>query len=328
MTTDMTGGMMCGDGMVQGDEQCDDGAMNGPGMTCNATCVLNVCGDGDLGPGEGCDDGDLVDGDGCSATCKSDACGDKIVQPPEQCDDGNEVDTDKCTNACQNAVCGDGIVQADVEECEDMNDDSTDACVACADAFCGDGKIHVGVEDCDDDNEDDKDACPNKCKFVKRVFVSSTELKGDFGNFAGADMQCATLANNAGLPGTFLAWVAGELADTAPTTRFTKSTIPYVKTNGVQVADDWNDLVDGSLDSAINVDEKGKNATGKQDVWTNVASNGTEDPEDSFECGNWMDSSLKGSTGNWTKIDGAWSDVDDNVGYACSSAKRLYCFQQ
>ncbi len=327
-TTDMTGGMMCGDSMVEGDEQCDDGAMNGPGMACNASCQLNVCGDMDIGPGEGCDDGNVMDGDGCSAMCAPESCGDKVVQNPEQCDDGNRNNTDACTNACTNAVCGDGFIQKDVEECEDGNNDDTDACVACANAFCGDGKIHVGVEDCDDDNDNDKDACPNKCKVVKRVFVTTAEYNGAFGNVAGADAKCATLASNAGLPGTFLAWVAGEAAETAPATRFTKSTIPYVKLNGEQVADNWNDLVDGSLDSPINVYEDGKNAGGEQQVWTNVSANGTEDTPDSFECMNWMDSDLKGSTGNWTKVDGTWSDLDDNVGYDCDETKRLYCFQQ
>jgi hypothetical protein len=47
----------CGDGDVNGNEQCDDGPDNGPGKACNADCRLNVCGDGDQGPGESCDNG-------------------------------------------------------------------------------------------------------------------------------------------------------------------------------------------------------------------------------------------------------------------------------
>ena len=50
-------GPACGNGMVGAGEECDDGANNGPGMACNATCMHNVCGDGDRGPGEMCDMG-------------------------------------------------------------------------------------------------------------------------------------------------------------------------------------------------------------------------------------------------------------------------------
>ncbi len=69
---------VCGDRVVQGNEQCDDGN-NLPFDGCdkcrkeptcrNGTC-LGVCGDGIVvSPGEECDDGNQVSGDGCSATC-------------------------------------------------------------------------------------------------------------------------------------------------------------------------------------------------------------------------------------------------------------------
>ena len=326
-TTDSTGGAVCGDGSVEGGEACDDGAMNGPGMTCNANCQLNVCGDMDVGPGESCDDGNEVDGDGCSALCVSEDCGDKMVQNPEECDDGNQNDNDACTNACTLADCGDGILQDGVDECEDGNNDDTDACVACANAICGDGKVQAGVEDCDDGNDNDNDVCPDACKFVKRVFVSSVEYDGDLGDVAGADAKCATLANKANLPGTFLAWVSAQNPNTAPAMRFMKAMIPYVKANGEKVADDWTDLIDGSLDTPINVYEDGKNASGEQQVWTNVAANGTEDPDDIYDCGDWKDDGIFGSIGNWQKADGGWTNLDANI-HSCGDSRRLYCFQQ
>lgn len=51
------GGAGCGDGEVTPPEECDDGADNGPGKACNASCRNNFCGDGDKGPSESCDDG-------------------------------------------------------------------------------------------------------------------------------------------------------------------------------------------------------------------------------------------------------------------------------
>ena len=69
---------VCGDGIVAGNEQCDDGN-NLPFDGCykcrkqpdcpNGAC-LSVCGDGIISPGEECDDGNNVSGDGCSASCK------------------------------------------------------------------------------------------------------------------------------------------------------------------------------------------------------------------------------------------------------------------
>ena len=326
-TTDSTGGTVCGDGSVEGGEACDDGAMNGPGMMCNADCQLNVCGDMDVGTGESCDDCNEVDGDGCSALCISEDCGDKMVQNPEECDDGNDNDNDDCTNACTIADCGDGILQDGVDECEDGNNDDSDACVACADAFCGDGKVQAGVEECDDGNDNDNDMCPDECKFVKRVFVSSVEYDGDLGDVAGADAKCATLAKNANLPGTFLAWVSAQNSNTAPAMRFMKAMIPYVKANGEKVADNWTDLIDGLLDTPINVYEDGKNASGEQEVWTNVAANGTEDPDDIYDCGDWKDDNLYGSIGNWQKTDGGWTNLDAEI-HSCGDSRRLYCFQQ
>jgi hypothetical protein len=82
-STTMVGPAVCGDGIVSGDEGCDDGANNGPGQSCHADCTPNVCGDGDKGPAEACDEGDMNGPDaGCSARCSINAssCGDQSFQ--------------------------------------------------------------------------------------------------------------------------------------------------------------------------------------------------------------------------------------------------------
>ena len=68
-TSSTTGGAECGNGQVEGNEQCDDGADNGPGKACNVQCLNNICGDGDVGPDEACDDGNGVDDDDCTNAC-------------------------------------------------------------------------------------------------------------------------------------------------------------------------------------------------------------------------------------------------------------------
>jgi MYXO-CTERM domain-containing protein len=60
-------GPTCGDGAVEGDEQCDDGAENGRYGTCGGLCdgPHLHCGDGRIDGPESCDDGNAEDGDGC-----------------------------------------------------------------------------------------------------------------------------------------------------------------------------------------------------------------------------------------------------------------------
>jgi cysteine-rich repeat protein len=94
----------CGNGVVEGSEQCDDGnVVSGDG--CSSTCQgepAGVCGDGVLDrSAEQCDDGNTVDGDGCTADCMHESCGDGVVGPQEECDDGNTVEDDSCDNACR-----------------------------------------------------------------------------------------------------------------------------------------------------------------------------------------------------------------------------------
>jgi cysteine-rich repeat protein len=141
---------VCGNGVVEAGEACDDGNDDDTDE-CTSACAAAACGDGFVQVGvEGCDDGNTEDGDGCSSSCTMESCGDGAVQGMEECDDGNAVDADACTNLCMNAVCGDGIVYEGVEGCDDGNDDDGDACLSsCAIATCGDGVLHVGVEECD-----------------------------------------------------------------------------------------------------------------------------------------------------------------------------------
>ena len=182
--------------------------------TSTSTTNSPLCGDGVVDAGEECDDGNLVDDDGCSMACTLEdedttsttststststsggpLCGDGVVGPGEECDDGNTVDDDQCTNTCtlgggtttllttdssgtdstgststttttsEPGACGNGVVDF-FEECDDGNADDTDLCTTtCVLAKCGDGLLHVGVEQCDDGNLVANDGCDPACK--------------------------------------------------------------------------------------------------------------------------------------------------------------------
>ena len=86
---------VCGNGVVEAGETCDDGNLvDGDG--CDSNCTVTACGNGIRTAGEACDDGNLTAGDCCSPTCQLEATG-------SPCDDG-----DPCTNvdACNAGTCG------------------------------------------------------------------------------------------------------------------------------------------------------------------------------------------------------------------------------
>lgn len=59
-----------------------------------------VCGDGIVDPSEVCDDENDDPRDGCTNECLAPACGDGIASAGEACDDADDDDADSCTNAC------------------------------------------------------------------------------------------------------------------------------------------------------------------------------------------------------------------------------------
>ena len=108
------------------------GCSDDPGST------PNVCGDGVVAGGEQCDDGNTINGDGCSSTCQNETpgaeCGNGVVETGEECDDGNTTDGDGCSSTCQEEEpepedCGNGVLDAG-EECDDNNTTASDGCSA------------------------------------------------------------------------------------------------------------------------------------------------------------------------------------------------------
>ncbi len=147
--------IICGDGTIEGDEVCDDGANNGLYGFCKADCtgMGPSCGDGQVqSPNETCDDGANNGQYGfCNATCSAlgPRCGDGIIQGAqgEVCDDAsNNGEYGFCDAACggPGPRCGDGTTQ-ESEACDDGdNNGEYGFCNATCSApgpYCGDGLI-------------------------------------------------------------------------------------------------------------------------------------------------------------------------------------------
>ncbi|MBT3292946.1 DUF4215 domain-containing protein [Candidatus Peregrinibacteria bacterium] len=166
----------CGDGVVAGYEECDDGGSNSDSVqdACRTSCENADCGDSVVDTGETCDTG------GNSVTCDNDcttpACGDGVRNSPagEECDDGNTTDGDGCTSLCEDegycltygaytctASVSDDCIDANEEFFEDYWD-----CEYESYAWCGNGYTDTGAgEECDDGNWYNNDGCSNSCTF-------------------------------------------------------------------------------------------------------------------------------------------------------------------
>ena len=302
------------------------------------TTSPGLCGDGVLDIEEECDLGpDNADDGACTTSCTLARCGDGLIQEvnDESCDDGlDNSDEGACTGSCSVAVCGDGFTWEGVEECDDGPENQAGLYGGCTPmtctrgAYCGDGEVQKPYEECDlgeAKNGEDGEACSSLCKIAgKVVFITSKGYDGDLGGLVGADDKCNTLAMEAGLAnaGNFMAWLSA--ANGSPISRMTKYEEPYLLLDGEStVASSWSELTDGAVDSAINVDETGALQPGKR-AWTGTAASGAAA---SPRCKDWTsdikeDGGLQGSS---SYLDAQWSN---KAAASCFTSARLICVEQ
>ncbi len=155
----------------------------------------------------------------------------------------------------------------------------------------------------------------------------------DFGGIEGADVRCQAAADSAGLEGTFLAWLsAGSTAQVVD--RFSLDGGPFVLVDGTVLAEDWEDLTDGSVMTPILMDASGltyaPTALPEQYVITHTHQDGTS-MGGLQPCGGFTaDSAIEAGWGNAGASDESWTVSGDR--WQCDSASgggpSLYCFEQ
>ena len=165
----------------------------------------------------------------------------------------------------------------------------------------------------------------------KIVFVTSQTYDGDLGGLSGADAKCAARANAAGLLGTFKAWISGSSTSEEARDRMSQADVAYRRVDFVKVADNWNDLTNGTLDAPINVNEHGNAVNTFLTAYTNTDSDGSIH-ETGRECGanpgqewNTDDMFQSGGYGTVGATNSTWSWVTN---HNCQNSRRLYCIQQ
>ncbi len=157
----------------------------------------------------------------------------------------------------------------------------------------------------------------------RRIFVTSTSYSGNLGGLSGADSLCQTRANAVSLGGTWKAWLSDETTNASD--RLYHDTVAYVNMNNDKVANNWTDLTDGSLTSAIQYNESGVSTAGQ--AWTGSYSDGTK--YFSQDCTAWTSTTGTGGdaglSGIVTSTTGSWSYNGTN---SCNTSLPLYCVEQ
>jgi prepilin-type N-terminal cleavage/methylation domain-containing protein len=153
----------------------------------------------------------------------------------------------------------------------------------------------------------------------KQIFVTTGTWNGNLGGLTGAAAKCQTAAIDAGLSGTYVAWLSG---DGYYASDYTSSANYYILVDTTRVADSEEDLTDGTLQTAINKDEY-SNARNTA-VWTGTDSMGYDS---GYTCTDWTNSTsgISGTAGLSSAADQTWTD---NGTAACNSLKSLYCVEQ
>ncbi|HRI09990.1 MAG TPA: hypothetical protein PKW35_19345, partial [Nannocystaceae bacterium] len=196
----------------------------------------------------------------------------------------------------------------------------------CQLATCGDGFLHDKIEECDDGNLDPDDGCNHLCARDRLVFITEETWtgKGVVG-FDGAAQECIKIATAFGdpEPTRFRAWISD--GNHAPDTRFIHSKGRYVLPTGAVIANDWDDLTDGTLDHPIDRTRDGKLLV-EVPVWTAVKTDGT--PHTDGHCDGWTTDENKTARIGWTDLtDAGWTDWPGPGALTCPGNGHLYCFE-
>lgn len=325
------------------------------GSACGGVGLSGECSDGELNGLEtdidcGGECGPCADGQGCagSADCQSAVCTNQICAPPACIDglqNGDESDID-CGGVC-GATCASGAACVDAQDC---------ASAVCVDGSCMEPTCADGAQNADESDRDCGGNCGPTCavdqacaspadcqsgnctpesvcgEAFRRVFITSQLTTGALGGLTGGDALCQSLADAAGLGGVYMAWLSDNLA--SPSTRFDPSPQPYVLVDGTVIANDFADLIDGTLLAAINLTESGDPAPATDPVcstttdWVHTGTSSNGQASGTSNCNNWTAVTGPGAWGRSTIASGSWTQNCSGGTTNCGELASLYCFEQ
>jgi len=316
-----------GEGDATGASHCDDDPECGPDETvdnCPEQC--SVCGDGIVSGDEDCDNGTnesalhyyyKPSSAACAPGCRSvDWCGDGIVNGPEPCDDGHKQTTG-CEVDCSIPRCGDSLVNpAKGEACDDANNEDGDGCTA--DCSAAERRVFISrLAFRSDFNPSAKDPDGligiTLADYRCNRFAAKAKLPGTYKAWLSDSKTSPKDRFDTSFTGVY------RLARGGP-----------IVAHGWDDLTDGTLVVPITLDAYGNLADLQEEeledlpfAGGL--VWSNTAADGTRDSDS--HCDDWTSTAALTTTslGLIGAIDEAWSTVID--GQSCAGAARFYCFE-
>lgn len=176
-----------------------------------------------------------------------------------------------------------------------------------------------------------------KTENAMTVFLSSSKGTGDLSSWPGSDGNsgalagnsiCQNLAYTAGFSNAdkYVAWLSSDAEDAIDQLQWQG---PWVRPDGVLIAENLNDLTDGSLSSSITQTEKGDYLSGLVWTGTGMAGRGYDNANSPLpSCENWGNASttVKGRYGESNDTIYKWTDSGD-LPNGCDMESHLYCIE-
>ncbi len=168
-----------------------------------------------------------------------------------------------------------------------------------------------------DDSTGAADAAPPE---PNTAFATSETFTGDFGGLSGADATCQQIADDAELPGTYVAWLSDNTISAIARVGDARG---WVRPDGKPFVDTADDLASGEIFHPLRIDESGSDLAGSEPagVWTGTLADGTAGAD---RCAEWS-SAEEGDDGVAGRMSAATVTWTDDEAEDCDSEHRLYC---
>lgn len=204
----------------------------------------------------------------------------------------------------------------------DDDDERTTPNAAGADASLADGAV-VGDGGTSTTPVDPSDGRGARPRGKRIVFVTSAELPGSFGGLAAADAVCNAEANDAGVGGTFGAWLSiGSGAMVVDAKSRITGDAGWSLVDGGEVFASPSAIAAGSYPK-LGIVTTVRGATVGGSVWTGTRETG--DHYEGADCNAWTDATKAGVKGLVGATDPAWTAAASDY---CNVPRRLICFEK
>jgi hypothetical protein len=191
------------------------------------------------------------------------------------------------------------------------------SCLVACGRFGFDPIGHVSTDSSgSDDLSDGKIPAGTNIAFVTSVAT----VAGDLGGIAAGDTLCNSLATSAGLPGTYVAWLASDTVDAQTRVGTARG---WVRTDGLPFLDQVSDLDNFKTFYPLDLDENGHTVPSGTNIVTGADQTGHTLGVNA-NCNGYTSTAAAASFGEIPGSVDAWSQAI--ISAPCTLSTPIYCF--